>query len=235
MSRFLGALAFCFAFASLPPSLAQTKKPKSVKQRPAPAPESKARSLFDGKSLGKWKRTEFSGGGEVRVDKAAEGGDSVIVVESGSALSGFNWTGEALPKTNYELTLEAIKLEGNDFFCGATFPVGESAASLILGGWGGSVVGVSNIDDRDASENDTTQWTSFEKKRWYKVKIRVTPAKIEAWLDDKRIVNQDIAGKKISLRIGEISRSLPLGFATYQTKAAFRSIKLLSLESKAKR
>src|SRR5262245_49941160 len=48
--------------------------------------------LFDGKSLGNWKRTEFAGGGEVRVEKSFRGGPPAVVVEAGSALSGFHWT-----------------------------------------------------------------------------------------------------------------------------------------------
>ncbi|MCX6379389.1 MAG: DUF1080 domain-containing protein, partial [Armatimonadetes bacterium] len=86
---------------------------------------------------------------------------------------------------------------------------------------------------RDASENDTTQYISFEKNRWYKVKVRVTPVKIEVWVDTKQIVNQDIADRKVSLRVGEIFRSLPLGVATYQTTAAFRSVKVRSIGAKA--
>ncbi len=236
MLRLHVLLALAGLLALSAPATAQAKKPEPKSgKRPATSVEGKWKSLFDGRSLGKWKRTDFSGGGDIRVEKRVQGEAAALVVESGSALSGFNWAGASLPKTNYEITLEAIKLEGNDFFCGLTFPVGESSASLILGGWGGSVVGVSNVDNRDASENDTTQWISFEKNHWYKIKIRVTVAKIEAWLDDKQVVNQEITGRKISLRIGEISRSTPLGLASYQTKAAFRSIKMRSLDTKTAR
>jgi hypothetical protein len=47
---------------------------------------------------------------------------------------------------NYEIKLEAKKVTGNDFFCGMTFPVGDSFCSFIVGGWGGPVVGLSSID-----------------------------------------------------------------------------------------
>ena len=184
--------------------------------------------LFDGRSLAGWKVTEFAGRGEVTVDKAFRGGPPAIVVSPGVALSGFNWTG-MVPRTNYEVALEMMKIEGHDFPCGLTFPVAESYASLILGGWGGGVVGLSSIDDRDASENETTKFMAFPKDRWFKVRMRVTPAKLEAWLDDKKIVDQDITNRKISLRRGEISRSVPLGISTYQTSAAFRAIRLRRL------
>jgi hypothetical protein len=183
------------------------------------------KALFDGKSLAGWKRTDFAGGGEVRVERKFRGGDPAIVVEAGSTLSGLNYTGQ-VPRTDYEVALEALKIEGSDFLLGLTFPVGDSYASLIVGGWGGSLVGISSIDSMDASENETTKYMSFPKDRWYRVRLRVTTAKLEAWLDDKPIVNQVITGRKINLRYGEIRKSVPLGIATYQTAAAYRAIKL---------
>ena len=51
-----------------------------------------------------------------------------------------------IPKSNYEIRLEAKRTDGNDFFCGLTFPVQEGFATLIVGGWGGGVTGISNID-----------------------------------------------------------------------------------------
>ena len=187
------------------------------------------KTLFDGRSLAGWKRTEFAGGGEVHVAAAFRGGPPAIIVESGSALSGFNWTGD-VPRTNYEIALDTMKLEGSDFSCGLTFPVADSYASLILGGWGGGVVGISSIDHMDASENETTKYIPFPKDKWYKVRMRVTPGKLEAWLDEKKIVDQDIRGRKIDLRPGEIFKSKPLGIATYQTRAAFRDIKLRRID-----
>ncbi|HLK60029.1 MAG TPA: DUF1080 domain-containing protein [Chthonomonadaceae bacterium] len=186
--------------------------------------------LFDGKSLAGWKRTNFSGGGEAHVDPNFRGGPAAIVVDAGDPLSGITWTSD-MPKTNYEITLEAMKIDGNDFMCGLTFPVGDSYASLILGGWGGGVAGISSIENQDASENETSRTLSFPKDHWFKIRMRVTPAKLETWLDDKKIVDVNITGKKISLRFGEISKSVPLGLATYQTSAAYRAIKLHQLET----
>lgn len=202
----------------------EARQQGAVQGKPVAAAEA-WKPLFDGKSLAGWKRTEFAGGGKVHVETAFRGGPPAIVVDSGATLSGFNWSGEA-PKWNYEIALEVMKIEGTDFICGLTFPVGDSHASLILGGWGGGVVGISSIDGHDASENETTKYMDFPKDKWFKVRMRVTPDKLESWLDEKKIVDQVIIGRKIMLRYGEISRSVPIGISTYQTSAAFREIKM---------
>jgi hypothetical protein len=185
------------------------------------------RALFDGKTLAGWLPSDFEGGGAVAVENPFRGGPGAIVIAAGETLSGFTWTkGGELPRENYEITLEAMKLTGSDFFCGLTFPVGKSACSLIVGGWGGMVVGLSNIDHVDASENETTQGREFKDGRWYRVRVRVAGDKIEAWIDDEQLVDVEINGRKISLRGGDIQKSLPLGVATYMTSAAVRDIRL---------
>jgi hypothetical protein len=185
--------------------------------------------LFDGKTLAGWTRTEFAGGGQVRVEPDFRGSGAAIVVDAGDTLSGITWTGAPPPKVGYEISLEVMKVEGSDFACGLTFPVAESHASLILGGWGGGVVGVSSIDGMDASQNETTKYMGFTAGRWYAVRLRVTPGKIQAWIDGKAVVDADISGKKISLRHGEIYRSTPLGLATFQTIGAYRALRLRRL------
>lgn len=181
------------------------------------------KSLFDARTLAGWQVTEFAGHGPVHCESGT------IVLDMGDSLSGINWTNDT-PKVNYEVALDAMKVQGSDFFCGLTFPVKDSYCSLILGGWGGGVVGLSSIDGQDASENETTQFSAFESGRWYRVRVRVTEKKIEAWLDQKKIVDLPTAGRQISLRFGDIEQSKPLGIATYQTTAALREIKIRRLE-----
>ena len=52
--------------------------------------------------------------------------------------------------------------------------------------------------------------------------------KIEAWLDDKQIVNADTTGRKIGIR-SEVELSKPLGFSTWRTTGAIRTIRLRQL------
>lgn len=178
--------------------------------------------LFDGKTLTNWQPSKFNEEDAVKVE------DGRIVLDTGKSMTGITWSGAALPTTNYEIVLQAMRVEGRDFFAGVTFPVDESFCSLILGGWGGSVIGLSNINGQDASENDTSQSMEFQNGRWYSVRIRVTPAKIEAWLDDRQIITQVLKGNRIDIRF-EMDLAKPLGVASWKTKAAVRDLRLRRL------
>jgi hypothetical protein len=191
----------------------------------ARAAEPAVTSLFDGKTLGQWKSTKFGGEGDVEVK------DGAIVIGAGNSLSGIHWTGK-YPKMNYELSLEAKRVNGSDFFCGLTFPVGDDSCSFICGGWGGGVVGLSSIDGSDASENETTGYEEFASDRWYKVRVRVTEGKIQAWIDDKQRVDVDTEGKRIGVRI-EVDLSRPLGIATYNTTAAIKNVQIKPVDAAA--
>ena len=149
-------------------------------------------------------------------------------MEMGSDMTGVTWTGKP-PRNNYEIALEGKRIDGSDFFCTTTFPVGKEHCSLVVGGWGGSVVGLSSIDSYDASENETTKVLSFQKNQWYRVRIRVTDAKIEAWIDDRQIVDQSREGRKFSVR-SEVDLSRPLGIATWETTGAVRNMRMREIE-----
>ncbi|MGB0583368.1 MAG: DUF1080 domain-containing protein, partial [Limisphaerales bacterium] len=131
--------------------------------------------------------------------------------------------------------LEAMKVQGGDFWLGVTFPVGETHASLIMGGWGGAVVGISSLDGSDASENDTTDFIRFDDKRWYKVRLRVTPEKIEVWLDKDKLIDQELKNRRVHMRFGEIELSAPFGLATFQTTTAYRKLQVRRLPAKSKK
>ena len=178
-------------------------------------------SLFDGSTLGPWEQTSFGGEGPVDVR------DGAIVLGMGDPLTGITWTGAPVPAA-YEIALEAARLAGSDFFCGLTFPVGVSHCSLILGGWGGTTVGLSSLDGQDASENETTREMRFEDKRWYRVRVAVTATHIRAWLDDEPIVEVATAGRRIGIR-PELDVSRPLGIASYRTRAGVRAIRMRRL------
>lgn len=204
----------------------QADEPAKKPDVPAKAGESKVIKLFDGKSLAGWKSTNFGGEGEVTIEKGT------IVIDFGSDLSGITWEKEdSLPKSNYEITCEAKRIDGGDFFCGLTFPVKDSHCSLILGGWGGGVCGLSSIDGSDASENATTLYREFKNDQWYKIRLVVLDDRIRTWIDNKEIIDADIKGKKIGIR-GEVELSKPLGFATWRTRGAIKNPELKVLAGK---
>ena len=180
------------------------------------------RPLFDGKTLKNWKLTNFGGEGEVTVE------NEQILLQQGSELTGITWNGGDLPKSNYEISLEAQRVDGGDFFCGLTFPVKDAPCSLIVGGWGGGVVGLSSLNGLDASENETTTYRAFKKGQWYKIRLRVSDTHIQAWIDDDRVVNADIRERKISIR-PEVELCRPLGLASFATVAAVRKLAIRDL------
>lgn len=177
--------------------------------------------LFDGKTLTGWREGDFYGKQPLRIE-----GDW-IEMPMGDDMTGVTWAGE-IPRLDYEVSLQAKRVSGSDFFCGLTFPVGETYCSLILGGWGGSVVGLSSLDYADASQNETTRWIQFASERWYRVRVRVTESRIRAWLDGERIVDADITKRKVSTRI-EVEPSKPFGISTWRTTGAARDLRLRTL------
>ncbi len=165
-----------------------------------------------------WKATDFTGKGKVRIEK------NVAYLEQGNDMTGITWTGPVV-RMNYEITLDAMRVEGTDFFCGLTFPVGPDPCSFIVGGWGGTCVGISSLDYNDAYNNETARFISFDLNRWYAIRVRVTPGKIQAWIDDKQVVDVDTEGRKIGIRL-EVEKSVPLGVATWRTTGAIRDIQV---------
>ena len=105
------------ASADPPKAAAPTAQSLTDKDRPPPIringkTSSTARRWPAGRS------PHFGGEGKVYVS------DGRIVMEQGRMMTGITWTGEVI-RNNYELTLEGMRLDGSDFFCTTTFPVGD--------------------------------------------------------------------------------------------------------------
>jgi hypothetical protein len=201
---------------------------------PAKAPEgadkdkSGWKSLFDGKSLDGWKPCYFNAEGKAHVK------DGAIVLEKGGPMTGVACTRGDFPTSNYEVSLEGKKVEGDDFFCTTTFPVGDSFCTLVVGGWGGTVVGLSSIDGADASMNETRKDRDFARGRWYSVRLRVAGDRIQAWIDEEKLVDVDTKDKKLSIRI-ECRGCRPFGIATYNTTGAIRNVRVRTLAAAEKK
>lgn len=187
-----------------------------------PQSEPAVNSLFDGKNLTHWERTNFGGEGEVEVV------DGAIILQRGQDQTGVHWTGDPLPKINYEVTLEAQRIEGSDFFCCIVFPVKDEYCSFVAGGWGGSTIGLSSVDGMYAAENETGTYANFEEKKWYKVRLRVTDSAILAWIDGKEYVNLRTKNRKFSVHPA-VEVSKPFGLSCYACVAGLREIELRAL------
>jgi hypothetical protein len=191
------------------------------------AEQQKWQAMFDGKTMDGWAITEFGTGGEIVVEKGH------ILIGYGDGCTGVNWTKD-FPKVDYEVRIEAQRVDGTDFFCGLTFPVKDSPCSLIVGGWGGALVGLSSIDGEDASSNATKLYMTFKNKQWYEIRLRVTKTHISAWIDGKRVIHQATEGHKLSIR-PEVQKSLPFGICSWCTTSAIRKadLRILTKEEAA--
>lgn len=189
----------------------------------ASAPKGPVRWELFGKDLiGHWKEAEMLNSGGVRQE--ADG----YTLKAGSPMTGIvfpTWEKDGLPLTRYRVTYEAMRVSGKDFFGSLTFPAGgvDRCVTFVLGGWGGSQVGISSIDGLDASMNATGSEQKFEDGKWYRIRIEVTPETLFVWLDNRSIAKAIIAKADLTLRSGEIDRCVPFGFASYGTEGRIRN------------
>ena len=181
--------------------------------------------LFNGRDLTGWTVPAdgfFEKHGKVYVAGGA------LHLEAGDDQTGITWAGE-FPTTNYEVELGAMRASGGDFFCGMTFPVGPSHCTWIVGGFGGTVVGLSNVDTYIAAENATTRFMTFESNRWYHLTLRVTDERIEAFIDGQKVIDQQRGGHTFGIWL-EVEPCRPFGVATWRTGGALRDITLRRVE-----
>ena len=180
-------------------------------------------SLMDGKTLSGWEIMRYGGEGEPYV----KNGILTLPMAVSGTSTGVEWIGNPLPVNNYAIYYEARRIEGNDIFGGLTFPYGETFATLIIGGWGGIVSGLSSIDGYDASENETTKHVYFKDNQWYPVQLRVTTDSIHAVVDTVKVVELATAGKRIHLRGGTNATSFTL--TSYRSTGEIRNLRIKRL------
>lgn len=153
--------------------------------------------------------------------------DTTIVLQSGNPATGITHK-PPVPRIDYEIHLEAKRIAGNDFFCGLTFPIGDASCSLILGGWGGSTVGLSNIDAQSANENESTTFIDFKNGQWYRIRLQVTTSRIDVWIDADPVIGIETGNHTFDIW-WEQEPMRPLGIATWNTSAAIRNFEMKPL------
>ncbi len=185
-----------------------------------PAPRGVWRLLSD-EFASSWKAAGIPDEGGITIKEGE------ITLQAGQPMTGARfaaWETAKLPRSRYAIEFEAMRVDGNDFFGTVTFPVNDSHVSLIIGGWGGTLVGISSIDDMDASENNTRGNAYFKNNEWHKVRIEVRDDDLRAWINDKLFVNVSTKGHKLGLRPGDIEKCIPFGFASHATQARVRGV-----------
>jgi len=222
-------VAFTAACVSRAPSTTEgptappevTENPVEVdEQGLATAPDAEWRVLFDGADLGEWRTGVYGDPPDYEVT------ESGVVLPQTAWLSGITYDGD-LPRTPYRLEVEATRRYGSDFFLGVTFPVRGSHLTLVLGGWGGVVCGLSCIDGKDASDNDTRTSRHFPNGKRQTVVIDVADDRIVAAVNGERVVDRALAaGEELSLRT-EVLESRPLGLAAFATSTTVHSVRVL--------
>jgi len=224
MGSTLSCVLFAGTLGALAPgceSLGGASRADTPEGPRAPA-EGEGLLLFNGRDLSGWRRLsgdpDYDASGELSIR------DGAMRIGTGGPMTGAGWEGE-FPTDGYEVSLEARRVEGGDFFCGMTFPVGESYATLILGGWGGEIVGLSNVDGFAAADNSTTRLMRFEDGRWYAVRLRVSGGRIRVWLDGEQIIEQPIEGHQFAVWPQQ-EPARPFGITTWRTTGELRAIRL---------
>ncbi|MEM6691808.1 MAG: family 16 glycoside hydrolase [Planctomycetota bacterium] len=222
-------LALCAIACTLP-------LPSALGQDAAKDAEAQTKVRTTWLPLTDWRPVQFGGEGEV-TQKTANG-ELLIELDYGDPLTGvvIDWEDaklSALPRNNYELELLTRRTDGFDFFCALTFPIDKACVSLVLGGWGGSVTGISSINYMDASENATTLYRQYENDKWYRVRVRVDDFGIRCFVDDEDVVDvmreADPSMQMFDVR-PEVELCKPIGMANFQTTAEFKGIRIRRLK-----
>lgn len=188
-----------------------------------------------------WEECEFGGDGEITIK------DGVIKLEFGQPLTGVRWNGpfegdqptdenkaqndgksEPLPRDNYEIRWECRRDRGHDFPCAFTFPIADSYASLVMGGWGGGITGLSSIDGQDASDNNTTMFKHYDDGKWYSARVRVETEKITVWIDGVEMFDHERKNHQFGIRF-EMDPCTPMGIANFECDSQIRNIQLRRL------
>lgn len=158
--------------------------------------------------------------------------DGVLRLGEGKPMTGVAYIAkEPLPVKDYEVSFEARRIEGENFFAALTFPVRDqdTAATWVIGGWGGKCVGISCLQFQAADENETTNWIEFETAKWYRFRLQVRDDRLTGFVEDKQIFDANTEGKKITMRFGDIEFCRPLGLATYSTVGEIKNLKIAKL------
>ena len=186
-------------------------------------------SLFDGRTLEGWKPVE-----EFRVGGKPQRGGKVHV-QSGQIILEYTGLHTAIalahefPSDEYELAVDAMRVAGESDFCTIILPVGAQDCCLTIGGWVNTVVGIGFVDGLPAVGNETGRRIGFENGQWYRVRVRVTQPRIEAWVGGEKLIDLPRAGRRIAVW-RDRQPCDPVQIFAHRSRAALRNIRLRRLK-----
>jgi len=137
--------------------------------------------LLEAPLLQHWQSAGIEGEGSIAI--AA----NEITLGPGQPMTGVKfkaWSDLKLPLIDYAIEFEAMRVDGQDFFAGITLPIRsiDTCATLVVGGWGGGLVGISSIDEQNANENSTRSEQRFLNGQWYRFRVEVREDELKGWL-----------------------------------------------------
>ncbi|NQT85650.1 protein kinase [bacterium] len=210
-------------------NIAVRRLPGADAPKAKPKPAADWRVLVGQGRANGWERVK---GGLFRQPPSAtaNGGlGQVIVFSQVDGAAGYKHTWD-VPRTNYELSFTSMRLRGNNIGPGVIFPVGKSVCLWAIGNGGGGC-GLDQVDGHDDldEDNPTRVMRPTELKRSYRYHLRVSQDKVQAWINQTRVVDIPRAGHTFSLRDG-YRPGAPLAFVgAGKTGAVVKNIRIRPL------
>jgi hypothetical protein len=85
------------------------------------------------------------------------------------------------------------------------------------------MAGLDQIDGQPFNENEATRNLAYQQREWYRILVRVTDARIEAWVGGEKVIDSPRDGHRHALR--EAYQPLrPVGVSTWDTTGVLRNI-----------
>ena len=126
--------------------------------------------------------------------------------------------------------MEAMRRNGADF-ASMHFPVGDEKCNLVVGGFGGDILGLDFPAPQRANNNETTHPIAFEANRWYTIRLRVSDDRVEGWIDSDKKIDFERRGRNFaSPHFMDAGWDGPLAAYAWNGAAAIRSIRIRQLK-----